>query len=89
MKWRIETRGRFYDPGESTVVYYATDSGDTHLLSAFAAFVIRQFEHRPLTADELADKISPAIEPGQAPDLVTVLHDVLEELTTLDILKRA
>jgi hypothetical protein len=89
MKWRMATRGRFYDPGESTVVYYDTDSGDTHLLSDFAAFVLRQFDDRALNVEELADKISPAIEPGQVPDLAKTVHDVLRELTALDILKQA
>ena len=89
MKWHIETRGRLYDPGESTVVYYDTGSGDTHLLSDFAAFVIVQFDDRPLTVEELADKISPAIETGQIPDLAIAVHDVLKELTALDILKQA
>lgn len=89
MQWRLKTRGRFYDPGESRVIYYDSDSGDTHLLTDFAAFIIGQFEEQPLTAEELADKISPAIEPGQVPDLVQAVREVLQELTALDILKQA
>ncbi len=88
MKWRIESRGRFYDANESTVVYFDARSGDTHLLSDFAAHVLQQFEGQPLTTDELMDQISPTIESGQLPDLRGALRDVLKELVALDILKQ-
>ena len=88
MKWRIASTGRVYDPGESTVVYFDNDSGDTHLLSDFAAFVIEQFDGQSLSAEELVDRISPVVESGQFPDLASALHDVVMDLAALDILKR-
>lgn len=87
LKWRIASRGRVYDPGESTVVYFDGETGDTHLLSDFGAFVIEQFDAQSLTAEELLERISPAVEPGQFPDLAGALRDVLTELAALDILK--
>ena len=88
MKWRIESKGRFYDANESTVVYFNSNSGDTHLLSDFAAYVLQQFDGYPLTIDELADQISPTIEPDQFSDVKVAISGVLNELVTLDILKR-
>ena len=88
MKWRNESRGRFYDANESTVVYFDSHSGDTHLLSDFAAYVLQQFDHQPLTTDELVDQISAAVVPGNIPDLRETLTGVLTELVALDILKQ-
>ncbi len=88
MKWRTAGTGRIYDPGEGTVVYFDTDSGDTHLLGDFAAFVVEQFEGQSLTIEELAARVSPAVEPDQFPDIEGAVHDVVAELSALDILKR-
>jgi len=88
MKWRNESRGRFYDANESTVVYFDSHSGDTHLLSDFAAYVLQQFDHQPLTTDELVGQISATIVPENFPDLREALAGVLKELVALDILKQ-
>ena len=88
MKWRYESRGRFYDANESTVVYFDSHSGDTHLLSDFAAYVLQQFDHQALTTDELVDQISTTIVPENFSDLGEALAGVLKELVALDILKQ-
>jgi PqqD family protein of HPr-rel-A system len=89
MKWRRESSGRFYDANESSVVYFDSHSGDTHLLSDFAAHVVQQFGDQPLSTEQLIDKIMPTIDAGDADQLTDALPAVLEELVTLDILKRA
>ena len=88
MKWRNESRGLFYDAKESTVVYFDSHSGDTHLLSDFAAHILQQFGHQPLTTDELMDQISSTMVPGNIPDLRETLTGVLKELAALDIVKQ-
>jgi PqqD family protein of HPr-rel-A system len=88
MKWRIDSMGRFYDPDEDTVVYFDAHSGDTHLLSDFAAYVMRQIDEQPLTTEELVSKLSPAIESSNILELTDAVSSVLEELLALDILKR-
>ena len=88
MKWRIESKGQFYDANESTVVYFDSNSGDTHLLSDFAAYVLQQFDNRFLSLDELEDQILPTIDPEQLPELRGAITGVLNELVTLDIVKR-
>jgi len=88
MKWRNNSVGRFYDTNESTVVYFDSHSGDTHLLSDFAAYIMQQFGDQTLTTEELVNKISPNIESGDISDLREAVSGVLEELVALDILKR-
>ena len=87
MKWRIESRGLIYDPGENAVVYYDTRSGDTHLLSDFAVHILDQLDEGSLTTGDLVARVSATIEPGHAPDLETAVTGVLTELAALDVLK--
>jgi len=87
-KWRIESMGRFYDPAEDTVVYFDSHSGDTHLLSDFAAHIMQQLGDQHLNTEELVNRISPAIESSNIPELTMAVSGVLEELVALDILKR-
>jgi PqqD family protein of HPr-rel-A system len=89
MKWQFHSVGRFYDANESTVVYFDSRSGDTHLLSDFAAFVLQQFGASPLTTESILQKLSLAIEFPEDEDLEQMVVGVLEELVSLDILKRA
>jgi len=88
MKWRIASRGRMYDPGESTVVYFDILSGDTHLISDFAAHILNQFDDRPLTSREVVGKVSATIEPGDFSDLEGAVTGVLEQLLALDVLQQ-
>lgn len=88
MKWHIHTMGRFYDANEGTVVYFDSHSGDTHLLSDFAAFVVQKLGDGPLTTEALLDQLSPTIEAPEGEGMERAVVGVLEELVSLDILKR-
>ncbi|MCX2975897.1 HPr-rel-A system PqqD family peptide chaperone [Candidatus Marimicrobium litorale] len=88
MKWRTESEGRFYDPGETTVIYYDTRSGDTHLLTAFAAHVLREIQAESLSLASLISRIASVVEAGQDTDLQEALEGVLSELVAMDILKQ-
>jgi PqqD family protein of HPr-rel-A system len=87
MKWQIDSMGRFYDPDEGMVVYFDPASGDTHLISDFAAYLIQQFTDQPMGIEALIKQISPDIDPGDLLELTQATPNVLEELVTLDILK--
>jgi PqqD family protein of HPr-rel-A system len=87
-KWRIDSMGRFYDPAEDTVVYFDSHSGDTHLLSDFAAYILQQLDDQPLTTEELVNRISPAIGSSDIPELTMAVSGVLEELVALEVTKR-
>jgi len=88
MKWQIDSVGQFYDPGEDMAVYFDPASGDTHLISHFAAYLIRQFSDQPMGIEALIKQISPDIDPSDLIELTQATPDLLEELVTLDILKR-
>ena len=88
MTWRVYSKGRLYDANESTVVYFDSYSGDTHLLSDFAGYVMQQLNEQPLTTAELVQKISSDVDSEDIPDLESAVTGVLEELVLLDILKR-
>jgi PqqD family protein of HPr-rel-A system len=70
------------------VVYFDSYSGDTHLLSDFAGYVMQQLNDQPLTTAELVQQISPGVDSEDIPDLESAITGVLEELVLLDILKR-
>ena len=89
MKWQRNTVGRFYDANETMVVYFDANSGNTHLLSDFAAYLLQQFGEQPVTTEELVQNVSPHIETGDIVELQETVSGVLEELAALDILKRA
>lgn len=88
MTWRIYSNGQLYVANESTVVYFDSYSGDTHLLSDFAGFVMQQLGTQPLTTDELVNQMSLSIDSEDLPDLKEAVAGVLEELALLDILTR-
>jgi hypothetical protein len=88
MTWRIYSKGQLYDANESTVVYFDSYSGDTHLLSDFAGFVMQQLSNQPLTTEEVVNQISLSVDSEGIPDLEEAVTGVLEELALLDILKR-
>jgi PqqD family protein of HPr-rel-A system len=88
MKWRMQSEGRFYDANESTVVYFDSHSGDTHLITDFAAFLIQQFSQQPLGIEELVSRISAHVDASDGAEFKDDVLTVLNELVSLDILKR-
>jgi PqqD family protein of HPr-rel-A system len=84
MLWHIESSGLVYDPGEETVIYFDTASGDTHLLTDLAAFVIEEIRKSPVSQDALVERIAPLLD-GEDVDTSRLLEGVLEDLRLLDI----
>lgn len=91
MAWKVESMGLFYACDESMVVYFDPASGDTHLVSDFAAYLIQQIarEARFLEFDELVSLITADIEPADLPELTQAIPDILDDLASLDIVERA
>jgi hypothetical protein len=87
MEFRNLDTGRYFDCGEGLVVYFSADSGDTHLVSEFAAHLIQQTAGKTLALDQMVDLIAPDIDPGELPQLRATLEGVLMELVSLDILE--
>jgi hypothetical protein len=87
MKWQVGTIGQFYDCGESTVIYFEPAGGDTHLISDFAAHLIRLIASvpGPLGADDIIALVSKDIERDDLPALNEAIPSILSELSDLDI----
>ena len=88
MKWQIYSVGQFYDADEGMVVYFEPSSGDTHLVSDFAAYLIQLLAVQPMNIEELVSRISPDIDSGDPEEMTEATQGVLVELLTLNILKR-
>lgn len=86
MKWRAYSPGKLYDAEESTVVYFDSHSGDTHLLSDFAGYIMQNLTRQPMTTEELVSELAPSFEPDDVSDLSELVISVLDELIILDIL---
>ena len=84
MLWHMQSAGQFYDPGEETVIYYDPGSGDTHLLTALAAFVVEQMREGPIDEPTLLARLRPHLD-GEAVDVSALLQGVLRDLQILDI----
>ena len=87
MRWRMTAAGQFYDAGESTVVMFDATSGDTHLISDFAATLLRSLAKSALSTEELAAAIAPLLDSNadDRGEIATAVRTVLEELRALDI----
>jgi PqqD family protein of HPr-rel-A system len=88
MNYSVEVPGRFYDCGEESVVYFDLQTGDTHLVSTFAAHVIRLLTSQPMDSDTLMERLAEDIAGEDLPYLAEVLPNILEELTSLDVVER-
>jgi PqqD family protein of HPr-rel-A system len=91
MAWRVQAAGRFYDAGESSVIYFDPHSGDTHLLSDFAAHLIREIAEAPMSTPELIERVAGQVDSDpenqeENVDLPGAIESVLSELLSLDIL---
>jgi len=88
MVWRVESPGQTYNAGEGSVVYFDPRSGDTHLLSDFAAHILQLVGEAPLTTEELLQRLEPDTEAGNPEELEGSVNTVLQELVALDVLMR-
>ncbi len=88
MEWKIDKPGQFYDCGEPGVVYFDPSTGDTHLLSAFAAFLIQKIADNPGGTDAIIESISPELDPTDLAASTDALPGLLDELVSLEILER-
>jgi PqqD family protein of HPr-rel-A system len=88
MHWRMTATGKFYDAGEHTVVYFDTASGDTHLISDFAAFLLRSLVEQSLTTSEVSALVAPQfdMQADNRGEITAAVASVLEELRVLDII---
>jgi PqqD family protein of HPr-rel-A system len=88
MQWRIKAPGQIYDAGEDSIVYFDPQSGDTHLLGSFAAFIIEQLQTEALDISLLTERAAPLADSDSSEDLEASISSIIEELEELEILER-
>lgn len=91
LKWQTGPIGQFYECGESAAIYFDPASGDTHLVSEFAAYLIRRLAGaaQPLDLAEIIALVRDDIEAEHLPELSLALPEILKTLTDLDIVTAA
>ena len=87
MTWRIKGPGQIYDAGEDSVVYFDSRSGDTHLVGAFAAFIIEQLRAEDLSLESLTERALPLTDSETSDKLSEAVNTVVEELKSMDIVE--
>lgn len=87
MHWRVENIGEFYHCGEQMVVYFNPATGDTHLISDFAAYLVKNIADQPMNLEQLIQRISPDITPEDLAELEQAVPAMLADLHTLDIIE--
>lgn len=86
--WHLERMGRIYDCGEDTVIYFDTRSGDTHLISLFAAFLLESLAGRSLTLQQIEAVAAEDTNPDDMEALGPAIIESLDTLVDLDIVER-
>ncbi len=87
MKWHLPCLGRFFDANEDRVIYYDRASGDTHLITPFAAHLVQLLSEGPLSTRELVERASTAIDEDAAIEAPEAVNELLDELVSLDIVE--
>ncbi len=87
MNWHIPSTGRIYDPGEETVVYFDPGSGNTHLISRFAAYLLELIGQESPSTREIARRATSAMESDDVEALDEAISSALQQLAQLDIIQ--
>ena len=86
-EWQVHAAGSFYDCGEPNVVYYDPASGDTHLLSAFSAHILRRVIAGPVSTATLLSELSADVEAEDREELADALPRLLRQLVGLGVIE--
>ena len=62
-------------------------SGDTHLISDFAAHLLRQLSPEPSALEDIVERISPDIEPGELEETTAAIPELLHLLADLGVVE--
>lgn len=84
----MHSTGQIFDANEGSVVFFHPESGDTHLLSEFAACILQQLATGPMSTGKLIEHLGPLMEADSQTALEESVGIVLEELVALDIVSR-
>ena len=69
-------------------MYFDTRTGDTHLVSDFAAHIIRMLSDRAMDMDTLRKNLLPNVDADDVGDLNSALPNILDELLSLEVVEQ-
>lgn len=87
--WRACSQGKFYDRKEGAVVYYDSASGNTVLITDFAADVLRSITQSPMSLEALLN-LHPGTTAGgiEEADLHAATQRVLDDLAANHLIEK-
>jgi PqqD family protein of HPr-rel-A system len=89
-RWRVQgTAGLCWRAWDDEYVVYHPASGDTHLLNAFTAEVLRALEECPASTSELAQFCAPACDAEDEPALRQQISNLLARFHELGLIEPA
>jgi hypothetical protein len=88
MKWRAASEGQIYQCNEDSVVYFDPASGNTHLLSDFAGYLIEKLAGEAMDLEQIINQITPGIDSEYLPDIDKSIPQLLSELVALDVIEQ-
>ena len=87
MKWRSCSQGMTYDTSDGFVVYFDTGSGTTHLINEVAAWLLAELAARPLSTEQLQDRVVDQMESVSAPEIEKLVATLIQELQSFDLIE--
>jgi PqqD family protein of HPr-rel-A system len=87
MKWHIPSMGRVYDPGEETAIYFDAASGNTHLISDFAAYLIELIGEDSISTEDIVRNAASAVDANDLDSLDKAVSSALQFLAELEIIQ--
>lgn len=88
VRWKVcGSSGLCWRAWDDEHVVFHPASGDTHLLNAFTAEVLRALEECPATGSELTQLLAPACDAGGEPSLREQIDNLLTRFHELGLIE--
>lgn len=83
----MQSSWEIYDRGEESVVYYDSASGDTHLISRYAARLLQNIKTFPRSIEEIVEAlgVDSDDEIGDSSEFQCRVREILHQLDDLGI----
>lgn len=87
MIWHALSRGKTFEDGGETLVYYCMNSGSTHLINQLAAFVLELLAEGPKTSRELLNATMEGAGDATPAEVQNALGKLLEDLSAYELVE--
>ena len=87
MKWRACSQGKTYDTGDGFIVYFDPASGNTHLISDVAAYLLAELTIGPLSTEQIQVCLAAKGVSASAADETNHISAMIQELQSFDLIE--